>query len=180
MKRKSINIYRGRIVSPGAPYHNGNTQHNDLDRILTRSLQFGDWLIEIKDDKIVVSGLANKSFTLEDGTVTLCSDTKGNNYAFFRSIDLVNMFKKFKIRSINRESPNRRFTYRVNKRIELLSDGEIVRNNLQNTIIFNVTNATFVLEEIIDGDHSVHRVLYTEEHPLALEPAIDAILNKND
>lgn len=175
MKSNKIIIQFGKIVRCIDP--NSET-FNKRDGILVNSLTHGEWEICIKGGSLIVSGPTEKSFILEDGILYLCESELGSSFCYFRSRDLILLFERFRIYKYIKRSPKNHYAYRAGTNVNVYTDGDVTRKDLKNTIIYNITNHTFALEELVEEDGSITRSLTTREDPLTLEHLFNSLIDK--
>lgn len=175
MKSNKIIIQFGKIVRCIDP--NSET-FNKRDGILVSSLTYGEWEIYIKGEFLIVSGPVDRSFILEDGVLYLCESPVGQSFCYFRSKDLISLFERFRVYKYSKKSPKNHYAYRAGTAVNIYADGDITRKDLKNTVIYTVTNHTFVLEELIEEDGSITRSLTTREDPLTLDHLFNNLIDK--
>lgn len=170
-----IEIKSGRLVSN---FHYAQSAKASSSRRLVKSYSLGKWEMEIRGRHLFVSGPNSAEYPLMDGKLLLCSmNLDGDVFYFSRFLDKrgIQILNKFHISEFVEMDPNK--NYKISN---LITDGKITDTIKFGKTCIYVTDATFVLEPLLDinkdGEEVLSYVLYSRKTPAILEKRLEEFM----
>lgn len=166
-----VEIRSGRFVL-NLPYAQNNSGKNRTR--LVKNYYWRNWSADIIDRQIHVKGPNKGVYPLMDGVLIFYSvNINGNSFYFSKLLEqpVQRFLEKFNISDFVKTDPNKE--YETNN---LFTDGKIEDDLKFGKRCICVTDASFVLEPVMEEGGNSSFILFSNNYPTVLEERLEGIL----